>query len=554
MSEYKPDFKQSMKYAFQLRKDKYYVSYIKQLVGCLKNMKPDDVKLKYTPTAFKDSYLLAHSQKIDPEQNTDYTLHNLTSSSGCIPSRKVTVKKKEKSIEVPVYTGFSLTFKNKTACKDFLKMMNIKPSEIFLAAWIDKTKTYSVSFRFTNTIFLAQYNRFVEALKNVVEFYKIRYGVSFSEYVLIPSSIYDRWFDPFSGKVLWDMKKIRHKTNHKIELQKLYNSINSISYRIKSNNTSQWSCINYYIENRNRIPRSSKLLRENLYVVNHFINSKNPYKSRDARRDWKYAAEQYLNEIIGKFTYKQDLYNEAFNSLEEEAYEKSNDVRIHLETIRSCKGYIESFQNKIETIKRVQKKNLEDWTEKDRIDVGLYSARMDERIKHFETLDSKIRYCENKIEINHEEIEFTNKFVKQEVDKYVKRHQIIMEENKDRLLSTFFSKKEIELFLRKLNLKTKIVPAKLRKVIIDFMLENNLITKTADSLMKVKCREFKLNIDACSEFYKKIFSLIEDIKVFYFSLLKHIYRLKRDGRNSRIDSLLLSNYTPRYFITASPPG
>ena len=549
MSYKKHHFKQSIKYSFQLREAPFYAYYMRQLVASFLGMKVENFHPKYK-LAFTDAYKLRHCKSVKPEKNADYTLKNLTDYCVFEPTRVIEIPSNKKYKTATIVTGFSLAFKNKTACKDFLKFMNIKPEDVFVASWIDKAKRYNVSFRFKKSLFEAQYKHFKNAFEQVTTFYENRYKVKFSDKVAIPSSIYDRWFDPFTGKTLWNTKEILSKTKHKLDIDKVYKQLSIAINRINSCSTNGNSCVNYFIENSSKIANKKDLLRQNLYIVNHYINEKNPYKRRDARRDWKFAAEQYLNEVLAKFYYKNTLYKNEFNSVYDNICKTDPAICSRIQSIESTQDLIDNTKGLMNRYKDVLAIDPAERTRDDYLKAGLmYRDQFNN-----ETIEKRIKDFERSIENLLENVKRDEEWIKKNTESKVKEKQDLIKKNKDSYLLTFFSKKETELFLRKLNLKTKIVASKLRKAILDFMLNNSLIEIKEDYVLKTKCRLFKLCPDSCRRFYHFISKKIKYISKYYFYILIFINKLKRKNGGVGVENHLFWKYAPKYITFADPPN
>lgn len=442
MSEKMQNFNQSIKYAMPLIKNSVFKNNVYFLISRLMNDKAvrtthctkEGRKLYPSLTILRTYESCTKDYKNSTKGGNDFHLANLNKSAFIYTHRKLRAKEDNKEFEV--WNGFSIFAPNKYVLKGFLKELKITKNDITYAGWLNSRKQYVVGIRFDRSLYKPQEKIFLDILVAVGnQLVKTRYKdvrVEKDEFH-IPATIYDRWYDPFKQKVLWNPKEIALTFKNTLNVEKFLKTcyIKLDQYNILHTKSS--SLINYFISNKDRISDDKK--RENLYIVNHYINVENPYKRKNARKDWKFAAEEYLNEVLGKIKYKMCLYKRDLDNSEQE-------------------------------------------------------------------------------------------YDKPKLDDY---------------LSLYFSKKEAELFIDSLKLKTKISAVKLRKIILDKLVEFGILDIVEEYKRKLVCRKFKVNKDRFIKFYKSVYNMIYS---FLFYLIKYNYMLK-NSLDSSWSKLMFANLVGR---------
>ena len=291
------NFNQSINYFYTVRDS--VSNYEKRYAALLHNLTRhtyQDVrkgKADYKITALVSSdYLRNQTRAV--KDGKDYRVYNLLKNA----HMKTTVKIKDK---FNVVNSLTFGFKNKFCMKDFIKDMGFKKDEIVCAGWLNDEKLYCFIIKFDKGI--PDYK--LKGFKTVcgkLQYYSKRYGEwGIIERVYIPSTIHDRWYDAFALKMIWDANTVfDHAARAKaLTLDELYKRFNPQLNKAELYYNSK-ACSNF-ISNSDRITVNSK--KVNTYIVNHYLNNYNPYKKTNCRKDWKLAAEAFLNEFCGKVNY-----------------------------------------------------------------------------------------------------------------------------------------------------------------------------------------------------------------------------------------------------------
>lgn len=574
MSEKKQDFNQSLKYALHLRKaDPYFIEHMYYLISKIlhyKKIREHDEHWNHRKsngryynekfTCLKPIKYLLNKDTSATKDGKDYRLYNLT-----LPTKLDTYRTFTSSDgkELLLFYGFSLWFKNKIAAKDCIKELGIKKSEIFFSGWIDKHKRYEVAFVFKSSIFKEQFDCLEGKFISFFERNRLRYNGIIRRFINVPSSIYDRWYDLFAQKVMNNSKEIRTKTGKSIDYQTLIIRLNPIVSKYEKNSKS-YSRINYFISNQRYV---DKIRDKTLYITNHYINKYNPYKTKDTRKDWKFAAEQYLNEILGKFKYHQELYRDELknadcNELTDlnsftndkcakfEDYTKGmwgkasdmwhllDETRFSIEDkVSKWKKEIEKYSNLL--IKDISERTLDEVNE-------LNKVKLNEE-NETQYIENNLQHAKEALDFYLDEIEMNKKKLNEYVKNEVKKAKIKIKANKDNYLALFFSKKETELFIRNLNLKTKISAKKLRKIVLDELCRLDLLVTDGTYEVRKSCRVFHLKNDKFKSLFNRIKKYITNNFVFY-----NIFSRQNDYSNSllklieigKINSFILRFHYP----------
>ena len=437
-------------------------------------------------TALKDRKTIKPDYKPALKDGKDYRYRNLIQTTG-IPMRRKNGKKE-------FFFGVAFYFNNKEACKYFLQEFNIKKTNVAFSAYIDHLKKYEVVFRFTNGVTEKQLSNLMYQANFVLEknsgFYK-DYLISNKCY--LASTIHDRWFNPFKGKTMWNSKIIANSFNKTIDFSEFMKNIFIAKKKYTYEQIVPTSRPITFISNKNKLPNS--ILRENLYITNHFLQDMNPYKSSRCRKDWKLAAEAFLNEVIGKFVYKKhevENYKQSDRILDEE---KNNSVYIYKNYAKDALAYNNEYSEENYKIYMKCARNFA-----------------------IEGVDNRI------------------------------------DKNPDLLNHLFFSKHELKLFINSLNLSTKINALKLRKVVLDKLVKLGILTTDGKYRVKCFCKSYKLVRDNAKAFYDKVkFNISNSLVVLSLSLLKIYYMLENHKRVSGCRNLFLWKNPYLLPINSGPP-
>lgn len=497
------NFNQSIKYSFPLIGNKSFKKSVYFLLSRLRNNKKlrefepySDLDKFYFKnlTILRDIKTCKKTYDKAAKDDTDFHLHNLNLSSPISMWRTYTTRYGD---ELTRYYGISLWFKNKETCHNFLKTLNIHRDEVCFAGYIDKYKAYEVVLRFSEGV---TKNQIDNLLNIVLELYKRNpalYKNSKAGYsCVIPSTIYDRWFNPFDQKVLWKANEIRKTFGNTVNFRVVVKNALIYRYRERKNRRvestsygpiySGGSAINYFISNKDRLPIDK--IRENIYFVNHYLADKNPYKRKNARKDWKFAAEEYLNEIIGKILYKVDEYNEDIKSIKDVLLEHPTvDMETYGELIEDSKQKLVSYEAKLKM--NPGDSDLERWVKFSADNIRLYSEIYDQKFN--EAIEERKNLLKSRFNVNN--------------------------------ITLFFSLKETKKFVEKLNLKTKISAIKLRKIVLDEFVKLNLFEVSEEYRSKVFCRQYLVLRKSIVNFYNKINT---NLKYLLFIFKKFNYMLQ----------------------------
>lgn len=469
MNDVKQNFNKSIKYTYHLHDvNPSFVYSVYFLISRLNNNKNIRITHKgKNGQPFSNYITILKSQESLRNKNIkdgkDYSYYNLTRNIAIPLYRDLSKNPKKSWLR---HFGISLYFKNKYTCKEFLKEVGIRKEDVIFGAYLAKFKAYEVVLRFEDGVTKESFDWFSKKF-NLLKSTNLRYkNVGIHDFCYIPGTIYDRWFDPFTGKTQWNSKVIVKSFRNVIKnsdlAKKLINSTKK--YEVYGEKYAN-SRVNYFISNNNRL--STEMIRSNLYIVNRYLQEKNPYKINSCRKDWKYAAEMYLNEVIGKVLYRRAKYIE-------------------------------------ESSKDVNKDNYGD-------DINEICKALDFRT------DQRI----------------INKF-----------HEV------------FFSKREAELFIKSLNLSTKINVLKLRKVVLDFLTEHNILETDNNYKRKVTCRSFSFNRDIANKFYLEILEILNSFSNLFFSFSdkkKIIYMLENKSDQINETKGLTNNFSTNTDKISGPP-
>lgn len=506
------NFNQSIKYAFPLIRNAGFKKSLYFLVSRLTNnksirenhySKPEAPLYKFF-TIFRDVSTCKKNYSKSTKNGKDFHLYNLNKTAQ-IPLYRDYFTNSGRAVRY--YNGISFRFNNKESCYNFLKILKIRPEHVCFAAYIEKLKQYEVVLRFSEGITPKQKDNIISITNEIFNRSELAYKDStISSDCYIPSTIYDRWFDPFKKRVLWKIDDIRKTFANQVSFCNVVKEL--LIYRNKLRRNWDSGCrINYFISNIDKLSREK--LRENLYIVNHYINKSNPYVRKDARKDWKFAAEQYLNEVIGKIKYHINMYRDKIDNARDYVIEHpSADMNIYMKNIDECKRRIEIAKSKSNNELSIK------W---DLENIEIYKNAYDKHLN--------------------EAIESRKNLIKSEANKY---------------LSVFYSKKETIKFVEKLNIKTKVSAIKLRKIVLSELCKLGIIEIENEYRSKVFCRSYKVLKDSFTKFYSFIYN---KIKLFYFIYFnKYNYMLQncmKTSGNKLIDLMAISKIMGDI---SDPPG
>ena len=307
MPDNNSNFSKSIKYFYAVRDSvPSYVNEITRLYQELTKKSYKDYKvLNQHITAFMSTQY-CRNQEGAVKDGKDYRLYNLKKSR--LLNTRCQISK-----SFVVDNAIAFYFKNATCMHDFIKDMRFKKDEIVYSAWSDPLKLYTFVVKFEKGVHINKLKIFRRKCGKMM-YYSNRYGSwGVETKIALASSIYDRWFDPFAKKVIWDAKKVfEHARNAKaLTLNDLYKRIEPYIAQYESYNKVAKSRSSNFISNDKKTPLLAK--RCNTYIINKFVEKYNPYKRSQTRKDWKYAAECFMNEFIGKILYirSKDITNDV---------------------------------------------------------------------------------------------------------------------------------------------------------------------------------------------------------------------------------------------------
>lgn len=490
------DFSLSIKYSMPLIKNASFKQSVYFLISRLTNNKTFRETHRSINGSYLDKYItilknpkfVAKACTNSTKDGKDYRLYNLTRNVTIPLHREFDTRSGRHH---KYLYGVALHFKDKYSCRTFLDDLRVRPQDVIFAAYIASTQKYEVVLRFPKGVTPKQERQLICNLNFIFNNSENRYiGFDYSTNCRIPGTIYDRWFDPFSQKVIWNANDIRKSFHNTISFSEFMSNLFILRRKLINGNCSTKSPLTHFISNINLVPAS--FLRENLYIVNHYINELNPYKRKDARKDWKFAAEQYLNEILGKYKYIRNNIGKELERAQELAISESTNVQINQRMIDDSKKNVENYKAK--SILTAQEQ---------------YYLKTD--IENIE-IYTKIR----------------NKYI-DEVKESVKNR---FYKNIDDKTAMYFSKKEAELFINSLNLKTKISAVKLRKLVLKKMIELNLLTIKEEYRSKVSCRKYSIN-----SYIKDFYNIIKDKLNSFIFYINNYYMLQNTSSDKiSIDS------------------
>lgn len=508
------NFNYSIKYAFDIRDSvENYSHRLRCLYSYITHDKFQNSKDFYKKyTAFKDTNLIKSQYDNEVVKNSehDYRYYNLTRQF--IESTILEPKPGYK-----VVNSLAFLFKSKQGMRNFIKDMRFTKDQIPYGFCCKTKKSLFFGFQLIldKGLHINLAKKIIEKITNGFLNKTDRYGkVHIFTTIVMPSSIYEHWIDPFTGKIITDLSNILcgdriqdfEEKFSKISLKDLLFTVEPYIKQFNLHQRAKKSRSLDFISNRDGIGKS--FLRCNTYLVNHFMMQKNPYVRAQARKDWKFAAETFISEIFGKYKYRYNKHNEKYSeSILKEEFDRTSDIA---DTIRMKEDCVTSHQNSI----KYHEKAIEEY--KERI------------IKQPEFINAFNKYIKDnqdsldrekmKLGWSLEDLEKLKVKYDEELKIYLANKKEEYENTKEEALGLQFSKAEVRSFIRSLNLKTKIDCNKFRKKVLDTLLELNILSTDFRYQMKLTCRTYKFNFDWLKKLYKEFLKKIDfNYIILYFN-------------------------------------
>ena len=578
MLETNSDFLRSIKYFYTVRDSVNNYAYNLRYLHSRMTLLPYDESKNFykNHTGFKTTESLKN-------QNKDYALYNLTR---CFVDSSMISIKTNTGKDFQGCNTICFMFSSKTGLANFMKDFRFSHDEVAYGFFIKGfNKKYPNTFAYgiqvciktthKNQInyLLKQYNNFFNSTN--------RYNIAAAKAsVVIPSSIHDRWFDPFKLKVIWSAKEIlqvdkEHSRSKNLELKDLYCKLNPFVKQYKTHyKQSKYSRPNNFISNKDNVELD--LCKSNTFIVNHYLMHKNPYKRAQARKDWKFAAEEFLNEFLGKYMYKQNNVNKLIDEerLKEEFDQRSTEKRNLDEIIAYKDKYqkdVDLYKYKLEHVEDIVRENYRKSRDEHRnryaeqiksgevydLDDEPNQNYLDRHIaEHRNEFQNKLKEAEFRLSCSDQNIEIQKNTYNKLLDNHIQSIKSSIMNNLDSYLNIQFSKAEIRSFLSSLNIKTKIDYNKFKKTMIDVLLELNFI-ENKDSFNykpKITCRTYFVKKDFVEKFYEKIKDRLRFcFNIIFNNLYYYIIMLKNQKWDNKVRTLMLNNYRQLKVIYRGPP-
>lgn len=529
-----PNFNRSIKYTFTVRDsvDGYTnkLKYLYSIINCIPIKKTNDFYKYYTAFKSDSSLRTQKDELIQKYQNYNLTRNFKISSI---------VKAKE---DFEVVNTISFIFSNKEGMKDFLRDFRFNKDDVvygFFIKNIIRTKTHCYGFQiaFDKGIHKNKALKLQETYNNF--FAKTnRYGkAKLLLDMILPSAIHDRWVDPFTAKTIYDVKGILdydYKTNPKqLNYQEFYNKINPYLKQFEAHFRYKNSRPQDFISNKDCF--DSKILKINTYIVNHYMQHKNPYKRSQAKKDWKYAAEQFLAEVFGKAQYHLNLHNSKYNySVLKEEFDRNST------TAKSLNDYKRLAEDHRNAIKSIEKE--------------IELLKLDNKVIEIESLTNKLETEKCRLGWNLEDIERHQKQYDIELEHFLLSKKEEKKQNEYKAFNLQFSKAEVRSFIKSLNIKTKIDHNLFRKKMLDGLMELNFLESDFTYKPKITCRTYKLKIDFVRNMYSKIKEVLEicfnifNLRFISIIMLKNLYL------DESIKLMMKTNRRRLSGVYRGPPG
>lgn len=550
MSEQNRIFTKSFFYNVDLRSNDSYVDMYREMVSDIVGR---DRIFKKKPTGLwsKDELLLHN----DPTKSDPY--HNYYLTLDC----KLNFKPRQK------HQYIMLGFDTKYQVYSFLKDFHLDKKDVVFCFStneairdenhhkIDEAFVYKIVFKI-NPLYKTSIHTFAHSLIDYVNhFAKSVYGnVKVYNYIQLPSSIHDRWLDPFTFQKILDFSTIynNYKKSEPVSLGKILSICKAkIEHYVKNSSKS----VSNFISNASQVKQTTHVDEFSTTFYYKYLQDKNPYKIAKFRKDWKFAAECFIKEVIGKYIYnckkeknhelldeyqrqKRDVHDcydfdpdhlkdeiarkvcelkSKINDLEKE----SQDIDLKIEDLRRSWVAPQNLQPKKtdeellatyngdahqlmimmwktseDYIKyvRTQEQNKED-------DEKLWGYRETDEYK---SLVKRYKEVRNEIRLHELSIDF---YTDDNYESKFKRMHKKLDELYNRLNGLVFSKREVTLFINSLKLKTKICPYKFRKIILDeFMKQGMLYTNNDNHYNRFTyiCRRYLLNKDVWTRLQREL--------------------------------------------------
>ena len=525
MSDTTYDFKHSIYIARKLRSgcESYEAKY-KKIISAIH---PNPIRYKFIPTG-----LWSEAELKIPLEPDEYRLFKL--NVRCRLEYKDRVK----------HNYIMLGFDTKHQLHAFLQDFHIHKNQVALCFWNYEPKrdehneivsagNYKLVLKIPG-LFKTTISKFQKELKDYCNRYTqyVYNNIKLYDYVQLASSIHDRWFDPFKMEKIYNFDQVYNSFMD----AKPYNFVKisrTIQHKIDNYISRRSHSSNNFISNISIAAYNKEKLNDALNFSTSFyyryLEKHNPYKLAAFRKDWKFAAEQFVLEVIGKHLYYQNkIATEDLYSCKRQDYENLtytdrpgsiaklyNQFKSKEELDRHIKGLYEEkeeLKKELDKVveedksyrKEIEKKYrygeieffgefMEDENDRKLTQEALdYQKVYEEKKKEYE---SKIKKLENEVSSNRSQIKFYT-------DNYWEKHRKYHKEVEDlkyEIYGLVFSKREMDLFIESLKLKTKINGCKLRKIVLDVLTELNMLETRGDySWKKSLCRKYLFNIDITS--------------------------------------------------------
>ena len=532
MSRTDVKFLKSIHYAKNLRTNcENYSSKYNQLVH---KIHPDLIYYKYTPTGM---WSLKDLENYKPIIDIIEGTHHLHYGGDPFRNFKLNVRCKLIYKKRQKHDFVMLGFDNRHQLRAFLKDFSIHQNDVAFCFWHNNPQkdennevisqgNYKVVIRINplyKVTLLKLQEKFDEYTKNYA---KWSYGhITVYDDIQLASSIHDRWFDPFKMETIREFDVIYNafmRTCEKKKLYKLDSLFRIIDKRIYDNFSRCSKQSNRFISNISCITSVigdsfAKKLATSLYY--RYLERLNPYKIAKYRKDWKFAAEQFILEVFAKHIYYKKCL--ATNPSIHQTLE--NDIS----SLTWQRDYLLKDinpDNKDELNAFVEKLDREIKSDEDEIpQLQTIMYKMMERI-FFPSKEAEEKHLKEYHEIRNRKIKLEKELngkkdqLKYYRDGYYEKHYRYVfnkfEELEFEKYGLFISKKEVQMFIDTLNLSTKINACKLRKTVLDVFVSEGFMKKSKDySIYNCVCRRYIFNSDLMNKLIETFRSLLSSVNI-----------------------------------------
>ena len=571
----KSTFNKSFYYSLKLREADNYVEKYSKIA---KNIRPQKIKFKFKPTGlWSKEDLINFINELGNKKSEPYRFF------------KLNVKYEIHFQKWTKHKFIMLGFSNKYQLKSFLNDFHINKNQVAFCFWkheniykeddfwgdekVADTGIYKIVFKLDNPD-----NSSICAFKNYLTAYNKRFStnsygkIEVYDYIQLPSSIHDRWFDPFKMQRIYNFDDVY---NHYFSAKPLYlgNILHQTQQKANLYAKNKSKSVSSFISNQSLNEDKFGLEVFSTRFYHKYLEDKNPYKIAKFKKDWKFAAESFIKEVYGKYLYQSkrvkdkcdvDFYNSqrdivkecySFKDIDKEIpikieeinkeISKIEDQKIILqsqidalyidlkkrekEVISSFKPSPENHEPEEELLKRYNN-NINMYklvfptfdkylkyirTQESDKDDPFIAIGNDEQFKalrkQIDNINDQIKKLDHDINNEKSSIRFyENSDYKH---KYYKMHAEL-NEVENSLFGLVFSKKELTLFVNSLNLKTKICPCKFRKIILDVLTDVNILFSNNNKQydrFKCICRRYLFNIDIWKTIKEDLVLVISNI-------------------------------------------